>query len=221
MNHIKKITVAVAALLTATSVAAIAQTVSQTLPGPWWVHVGPVGVLFNTGAEVKIGGQTVPGGSVQTSNSTTLGVEVGYDVTPNLAARFTMGVPPTTTVTGTGTLAGAGTLGKLTYGPAVLSATWAFDGLGRFRPYVGAGINYTMVLSRKDGALTSFNAKSAFGSVLQTGFDVAINERWGVFIDVKKIFLKTSASGMIGPTPATASVRLNPVLIQAGVTYRF
>ena len=205
--------------LLATTGAAVAQSSDTT--GPWWVHAGPVQVQFHTKADVSVDGAPVPGGGVDASNSTTLGLEIGYDLTPNVAARLTVGVPPTTKLTGTGPLEGAGELGRAKYGPAVLSATWAFDGLGAFRPYVGAGVNYPIVLDSQDGAITSLKVKSAFGSVLQAGFDVALGQRWGLFVDVKKIFLKTTADGMVGPAPASATVRLDPVLVHGGVSYRF
>ena len=206
--------------LLATTDAAVAQSASDT-PGPWWVHAGPVQVQFHTKADVSVGGAQVPGGGVDASNSTTLGLEIGYDLTPNVATRLTIGVPPTTKLTGTGPLQGAGDLGRAKYAPAVLSATWSFDGLGAFRPYVGAGVNYTIVLDSQDGAITSLKVKSAFGSVVQAGFDVLLGQRWGLFLDLKKIFLRTTADGMVGPAPTSASVRLDPLLVHGGVSYRF
>ena len=78
-----------------------------------------------------------------------------------------------------------------------------------------------MVLASKDSVVTSLDAKSAFGSVLQAGVDVPIDARWGLFVDVKKIFLKTSASGFVGAAPAASDARLDPLLIHAGISYRF
>jgi outer membrane protein len=199
---------------------ALAQS-SADMPGPWWVHAGPVQVQFHTTAAVNLGGAVVPGGGADANNNTTLGLEIGRDLTPNLAARLTVGVPPRTTLTGTGTLQGAGELGRVKYGPAVLSATWAFDGLGAVRPYIGAGVNYTVVLDSQDGSITSLKVKNAFGSVLQAGFDIPLGQRWGLFLDVKKVFLKTTADGFVGTAPASASVRLDPLLIHGGVSYRF
>ena len=189
--------------------------------GPWWVHVGPAHAKFHTSAEVSLGGAVVPGAGTNASSNTTLGLEVGYDLTPNLAARVTVGVPPTTRITGTGPLAGAGELGRLKYGPAVASLTWAFDGMGAMRPYLGAGINYTMMLASEDGAITNLDVKNAFGAVLQAGVAMPLSQRWGLFLDVKKIFLKTTATGTAGPAPASASVRLDPLLVHAGLSYRF
>ena len=209
---------AAAAALLATG-AACAQ--APATPSPWWLHVGPVNVKFSPDATIRLGGAVVPGADLEASSSTTLGLEVGYDLSPNLSARLTVGLPPTTRLTGTGPLAGAGELGRLKYGPAVMTLAWRFDGLGAVKPYVGAGINYTIVLASKDGVVTTLDAKSAFGSVLQAGVDVPIDGRWGVFFDVKKVFLKTTASGFVGANAATASTRLDPLLVHAGVGFRF
>ncbi len=213
-------TIALPAALLAACAAAAAQP-SPDAPSPWWVHAGPVHIQFHTDSVVSAGGSELPGAGIKASSNTTLGFEFGYDLTPNIAARLTVGIPPTTRLTGSGALAGAGEVGRITYGPAVLSVTWAFDGTGAFRPYVGAGANYTLVLASKDAAITSLNAKNAFGSVLQSGFDVALDRHWGLFVDAKKIFLRAKATGFVGPAPASASVRLDPLLIQAGVGYRF
>jgi outer membrane protein len=214
-------TCALMVTLLAASSGVLAQSPTAESAGPWSVHVGPVSVHFHPKAEVSLGGAVIPGAGVEASSNVTLGLEVAYAVNPNLAGRLTIGVPPTTKLTGTGPLAGAGELGQIKYGPAVLSLTWAFDGLGPVRPYVGGGVNYTMVLETKDGAITSLDAKSAFGSVLQAGVDVPIDPRWGLFLDVKKIFVKTSATGLVGAAPASASVPLDPLLVHAGIQYRF
>ncbi|HSW05134.1 OmpW/AlkL family protein [Aquabacterium sp.] len=214
------ISVAALACLLAATGTAVAQAAPDRA-SPWWLHAGPVQVQFHTKADVRVGGAPLPGAGVDASSNTTLGLEIGHDMTPNIAARLTIGVPPTTRLSGTGPLAGAGELGRVKYGPAVLSATWSFDGLGAFRPYLGAGVNYTIALESPDGAITSLKVKNAFGSVLQAGFDMPLGPRWGLFVDVKKVFLKTTADGWVGPAPAHASVQLDPLLIHGGVSYRF
>lgn len=193
----------------------------ESEPSRWSVHVGPAWIKFNTRANVSLGGTTVHGAGVDASRSTTLAFDVGYNLTPNLMGRLTLGIPPTTKLTGSNALAPAGELGQLKYGPAVFSLTWSFDGFGPVRPYLGAGVNYTIVLESKDGAISGLDAKNAFGGVIQAGLDLPIYKQWGLFVDVKKIYLKTSATGMVGPAPAIANVRLNPLLVQAGLSYRF
>lgn len=191
---------------------------------PWTMRLGAAHVGFRTKANVTVNGTPVPGADAKASSNTTLALEVNYDLSPELKARFLIGVPPTTTLTGTGALAGTGTLGKVQYGPAVLSLTYALGQLGPVRPYVGAGINYTIVFKSQDGFISNLDVKNAFGTVLQAGFDVPLDGGWSFGLDARKIFLKTKVTGTLpamGGAAAAADVRLNPLVIFASVGKRF
>ena len=67
------------------------------------------------------------------------GLGIGYFVTPDVSLLALLGVPPTTTLTGQGTLSGL-TLGKVTYGPSMLTANYHFRQFGAFQPFLGAGV---------------------------------------------------------------------------------
>lgn len=192
---------------------------------PWSLSLGPAHVGFSTRADVSAGGMPMPGANAQASENTTLGFEVGYALSPTWTARFLGGVPPQTTLTGTGALAGAGVLGRARYAPAVLSLTYRFNEYGAVRPYVGAGINYTVVYGEKDGFLSNVRASNAFGTVLQLGAEVPINASMFLSLDARKIYLKTKVDGNLpaamGNAPAHAELRLNPLIVTATVGWRF
>lgn len=203
--------------------AAATPVLAQSSDSKYWAHVGPVSVRFSSSADLTVGGAAVPGASAELSNNTALGFELGYDITPSVSLAFTVGTPPTTTLRGKGGPVDGIELGKVQYGPAVLTAQYRFD-LGGFKPYLGVGVNRTLVLKSRDGAVANLDVKSAWGSVLQAGFDVPVSKEWSVFLDVKKIFLKTKGDGTLpafGGAPATADITANPLLVMAGVGWRF
>jgi outer membrane protein len=201
--------------------------IAQSSEHPFWIHLGPASVQFKNGGDVKVGGAVVSNASTRATDNTTLGVELGYDLSPQFSARLTLGVPPTTNVEGTGNLsASAGVsqpLAKVTYGPAVLSATWHPLGRSGFSPYVGAGLNYPIIFDVEDQFLVNVNVHSKVGPAIQIGADYALNEKWGLFVDVKKLFTEVDVSANLpnGGPAATTTAKLNPLIVQVGLSYRF
>lgn len=192
---------------------------------PWSLHLGPGFVMLHVKAQPEAPpGTPIPGAGLDADNGTTLGLEIAYDVSPDLTARLTVGVPVKTTVTASGSVAAVGTAGDITYGPGVLSVTWAFGRLGPFRPYGGGGAAYLKVFSSHDAGVTAFRVENAWGSTLQFGTDIDIGSRVGLFVDVKKIYLKTRVTGNVvalGGAPAFAKARIDPFVVHAGLAYRF
>lgn len=215
--------------LCALSLAAGAMPAAYAGDSPWSLRVGPAHVGFDAKSTVEVAGGPVPGGFIEVQDNTALAFELGYRATDRWTLRFAFGVPPTSTLSTGGTLNTlvpplSGTLGKVKYGPAVLSATWGLGEFGAFRPYVGAGVNYTHVFKSSDGDIGGLHIKNAWGSALQAGFDVAIGRDWSLFVDARKVFVKTTATGTIpalGGPPAKASVTLDPLIVHIGAGYRF
>ena len=89
--------------------------------------------------------------------------------------------------------------------------------------YVDAGINYTAILREKDGDVAGLKVRNAFGSV-PAGVDAPLQNGWNVVFDVRKILVKLKASGTLpamGGPPTEATLKLNPVVVHAGIGYRF
>lgn len=213
--------------LTLLTLVALPQAHAQSTP--WSFRTGLAAVNFAAQSRVDLGGAVVPGGEVQFQNNTALAMEIGYAVSDRWVTRFAFGTPPTTTMSVGGSLKSAvppltGTLGRVKYAPAVLSLTYRVGDFEGFCPYIGAGINYTWVVSAHDADVAGLKVESAWGSALQAGFDVPLNSRWSLFFDVRKIFIKTSATGSVpamGGPSAKAYVTLDPLITQIGVGYRF
>jgi outer membrane protein len=191
----------------------------------FYVDLGAAGLLFDTNASIDVAGRPLLGSNLHASNNVTLGLGIGYFVTPNISLLTVLGVPPTTTLTGRGVLSGV-TLGKVTYGPSMLVANYHFRQFGAFQPFLGAGVTYTVVFGTEDNAITNLKVSNSVGAVIRTGFDAMLSDRWGAFISLSKVFVATNASGnaairpLVG-APISAHVSFNPLVLFSGVTYRF
>lgn len=206
-----------------------ASQATHAAEAPWSFRVGPAHVAFDAKSSVEVAGATVPGGFIRVEDNTALAFEAGYRASERVTLRLAFGVPPTSTLSTGGTLNTlvpplTGTLGQVKYGPAVVSATWSLGEFRAFRPYVGAGVNYTHVFKSTPGDIGGLRIKSAWGSALQAGFDVALDRDWSVFVDARKVFVKTTATGSIpalGGPPAKARVTLDPLIVHLGASVRF
>jgi outer membrane protein len=175
-----------------------------------------------------------PGRGAKYSNFVTLAVEGGYFVTPNWSVDVATGIPLWTTLKITGFSATPPTdgtvLAKLLLTTVPLTVNYHFTQFGAFQPYLGGGIAPSFALSARDEFNTGVSFNSALGVALQGGFDYLFNGNWGVFFDVKKIFVHSEgkATGIdlgppLGIIPAATAIRTSfqPWLLSSGVTYRF
>ena len=193
------------------------------VPSPWQVRVRGLAVFAGDKADLTIGGAPVVGEKVGISTSVVPELDITYFFTKNIAAELILGVTPHT-ATAKGSLAGVGKIGSTTLLPPTLTLQYHFDNFGAFKPYVGAGVNYTFFLDEKEkGAFTGFGLKNTFGAALQIGFDYMIDRHWGWNVDVKKLYLRPEVKASLGAVPGQVAgkVNLDPLIVGTGVTYRF
>ena len=106
-------------------------------------------------------------------------------------------------------------------GPMALHLQYHFPGWGALQPYLGVGAVFLSVLDNEDRALSRFRVRQSFGASLQAGVDYMLDDHWGLFVDVKKAFLRTTSVGYLGPVRVTSDVVLDSVALHSGLTYRF
>jgi len=144
-------------------------------------------------------------------------VDITYFFNKNIAAELVLTVPQKHTIS-----AGATGIGSLKHLPPTLLLQYHFDAPG-FRPYVGAGLNYTRFSSvRFDpavaAALNPSIDKNSFGAALQVGVDIPLAKNLYLNVDVKKVFIKTDVYSF-GAKAGTFKV--DPVLVGVGLGWRF
>jgi outer membrane protein len=190
----------------------------------WRLRLGPAHIGFAEDVRLSALGMDLPGAGARLSSNTTLLTELAYSLAPNLSVGLTFGVPPTTTVNATGVAEPAGTLGRVKYGPLALALQVQLDAGARWQPYAGAGIVRFVTFGTSDVALTQLKVDDAWGGLLQAGVEFPLAPHWSLFADLRKVFLKTRARGnleLAGGAPLQARARLDPTVLQAGLSLRF
>jgi outer membrane protein len=191
-------------------------------PSRWYGRVGGVAAFYHPGARVSLGGREVPNSSVDVSTDTGVTFDIGYDLSDHLSVQLMFGVPPRPSITGERAIASLGELGQVRYGPVILTGLYRLPRLGPVRPYVGAGAAYALIFKAHDGSVSDLRVHNDWGFVLQAGAEIPVGRRLALFADVKRIWLSVDADGTIaGGIPVDARVRLDPVLVSAGLRLRF
>lgn len=94
------------------------------------------------------------------------------------------------------TLEGSGAVGETDLLPPTLSAQYHFNPNGRVRPYIGAGLTYTLFSDERTwGALqgTKLELDSSFGPAAQVGIDIDVIPGWFINVDARWFDIDTDA----------------------------
>jgi outer membrane protein len=128
----------------------------------------------------------------------------------------------------TGTTGGIGKLATTWVLPPTLTAQYHFNPEGKLRPYVGAGINYTIFYATNatpglESAVgkTNVGMSDSVGWAAQAGADFDLTDKVFVNVDVKYISIKTNAT--LSTTAAgvqRAHVDLDPLVFGIGLGIR-
>lgn len=195
----------------------------------WQVRLRGVGVIPNESATIG----TI-GGDVSIHNTFIPELDFTYFFTKNIAAELILGTSKHNVNTIGSDLRAIGMpngvdvdLGTVWLLPPTLMAQYHVYAGDVFKPYVGAGVNYTIFYNEKAGDVVhNITYKNKFGYAFQIGFDIDLNDKFFINLDVKKIFLKTDvtvdASNLAGgPLDIPADVTIDPLLLGFGVGMRF
>lgn len=137
--------------------------------GAWTLKSGLTLINFDESADVFLGGNQVPGASFTTDNDHTITASLDYRYNASWSVEVTIGIPPEATLNGSGPLDGL-TLGKVTYGPATLTALYHLPAMSENLDfYLGGGVNYTIIFDTEDGVVTNFEADNTFALTVQAG----------------------------------------------------
>ena len=220
--RLKSLALAIAA---AATLAPIASQAQSAVENPWMLRVRAVYVDWQNG---QANGSSTAAG-VQTNNINAQNqwlpeFDVSYFFTKNIAAELVLSYPQPVNINSNLTSGPTGTINAL---PPSLLLQYHFTELGALKPYVGAGVNYTIFGNRNNFSFSGVSnaltvGQSSFGFVGQIGADYMIDKNWGVNVDLKYATMSTTVTGQNAVAGQDlGKLTLNPLMPAIGVTYKF
>ncbi len=189
------------------------QALAQT--GPWLVRARAVHLDMANKSEA-IPALGVPADAITVDNKTIPELDITYFLTPNIAAELVLTVPQKQTVS-----LGGAAIGTFKHLPPTLTVQYHFTPAAPVSPYVGAGLNYTLIGKTQMAIAGVGNPdleNSSVGFALQAGVDYKLDRQWVLNVDVKKVQIRSDV--MVGGSKVSA-VKLDPLLVGVGLGYRF
>ncbi|SFM64325.1 OmpW/AlkL family protein [Halopseudomonas yangmingensis] len=219
-----------AALLLAPALLASAISAQAHQAGDIIVRAGAVTVdPREDSSNLKLAGiGALPGTSATLDSNTQLGLNFVYMLSNNLGIEVLAATPfkHDVGVKGLGGLDGK--LGSIKHLPPTVSAVWyPLDGNDAFKPYVGAGINYTTFFSedltseRKGQQFSGLSLDDSWGLAVQVGADYMITDKLMLNAQLRYVDISTTATTSLAGTRVKVDVDVDPWVYMVGLGYKF
>ena len=197
-----------AAVMLAVAAAAALSCAAQAADAPWLVRVRAVSLnsanTDSTGLGLTINNKWIPE------------VDISYFFSPQISTELILTYPQEQTIHSS---AVGGDIGTFKHLPPTLTVQYHFMDQGAFKPYVGAGVNYTRISNVSFiPAAPATLSKDSVGLAFQIGADYEISKGMYLNLDVKKVQIKTdvSLSGV-----KKGEFKVDPLLVGLGIGWRF
>ncbi|ANI99817.1 hypothetical protein A8O14_06875 [Polynucleobacter wuianus] len=221
--RLKSLVVAIAAIASLAPIASQAQSADEN---PWMVRVRAVDLLWQNGqSNGGYAGAGVQQNNVRAKNQWIPEFDISYFFTKNIAAELVLTYPQRVNIYSNLTPGPTGTITAL---PPSLLLQYHFTDLGAIKPYIGAGVNYTIFSNRNNFSVGGNNNyltvdQNSVGFVGQVGADYMFDKNWGMNVDVKYATMSTNVTGQNAAAAAgnIGKLTLNPWMPAVGVTYKF
>ena len=177
--------------------------------GDWLLRVG-VGAVDPKSNNSEI--VSVDDGAALVFNGT-------YFLTPNIGFEILAATPFSHDIT---LVSDGSKAGETKHLPPTFSLQYHFMTDGTFRPYAGAGLNYTQFFDEETtGALagTSLDLDESFGLALQLGADLDLSDRMFLNVDVRYIDIETTAT--VPEADLSFDVKIDPMVYSLTLGWKF
>lgn len=187
--------------------------------GNFQAKLGVTGVIFDdeTTSTTPVGL-----GQAQTNDTVIPTLALTYYLNSNWAVELFCCFAQVNVTGESGVLGGLGKLASTWVFPPILTAQYHFDGMGAFKPYVGAGVQWIHYFDEKSNIGGNVNFQDSWGFALQAGADYDLGNGWSLGVDVKKVWEDTKLTYSGGPFDGVVAKHdLDPLFVTANLGYRF
>ncbi|SFD24394.1 OmpW/AlkL family protein [Pseudoalteromonas denitrificans] len=193
------------------------------------INIGAITVKPDSSTSYIDGTNNTLGLSVD--SNTQLGITLDYAINDNWALELIAATPFSHDIDGEAGLDGA-SLGSTKHLPPTLLAQYHFGGSNAvFRPFIGAGINYTIFFDEQAGQDlkttlgtndVELKLDNSLGLAAQAGFNYSVNNKWAVHAVATYMDIDSDAEIFANGTKAlTSTVNIDPVVFMLGMKYKF
>ncbi|KQA97481.1 outer membrane protein OmpW [Vibrio metoecus] len=186
------------------------------------VRVGVASVVPNDSSDKILGSQS----ELAVNSNTQLGLTLGYMFTDNISFEVLAATPFSHKISTN--LLGLGDIAETKHLPPTFMVQYYFGESGStFRPYVGAGLNYTTFFDEgfnstgNNATLTDLKLDDSWGLAANAGFDYKLNESWFLNASVWYANIETTASYKFGGAAQSTDVKINPWVFMIAGGYTF
>ena len=193
----------------------LAMGVVRADDGPWEVRLRAVYLSPKNTSDAITG--LVPENAITINHKVLPDLDIEYFFTPHWSTELVLTYPQTQDVYVEGTK-----IGTFKHLPPVLTVKYDFLPDSNFQPYVGAGINFTIISDvslNVPGVSKLYLNSTSVGPALQAGFDYKIQDHWYANVDVKYVVLGSNV--YLPGEVRVSTVHINPMLYGIGFGYRF
>ncbi len=178
----------------------------------WLVRIRALNLAMDSQSTAEV----LPADAISVSDKVIPDINISYFFTSNWAAELVLTYPQEHDVE----VAGVGEIGSFKHLPPTFTIAYHFNEGGAFRPYVGAGFNYTLFMDddMSVGGLPVTLEDDSFGEAYRIGFDWSFGDNMVLNLDVKKIMIGTDVY-LDGAKISTLDV--DPLAVGVGIGWFF
>ncbi|EKF9768255.1 outer membrane protein OmpW [Vibrio cholerae] len=190
--------------------------------GDFIVRAGIASVVPNDSSDKILGSQS----ELAVNSNTQLGLTLGYMFTDNISFEVLAATPFSHKISTD--LLGLGDIAETKHLPPTFIVQYYFgEANSTFRPYVGAGLNYTTFFDESfnstgtNNALSDLKLDDSWGLAANVGFDYMLNDSWFLNASVWYANIETTATYKAGADAKSTDVEINPWVFMIAGGYKF